>query len=290
VIETLQRISSNSRETMLRVAIAMASLFLLGSCASAPSVTPQVRSELAPTGKLRVGVNFQNALLTRKDPATGEASGIVLDLAHELGRRLGAPVEIVPYPTAGHLADAVKTGAWDVAFLAADPQRANAIAFTAPYLEIETTYLVPAGSPFRRVEDVDREGVRIAVGAKGGPDLALTRILKHAQLVRAPSTAAATRLFATDKLDALAGLKPGLVQEAEKMPGSRVLEGRFSVVGQAAGTHKDRVIGAKYLGEFIEDIKTSGLVARVIEKNGIRGVSIAPPAQGGSRVEIGGGM
>ena len=275
---------------MLKVAAAVAGVAFLASCASTQSVTPQVRSELAPTGKLRVGINFQNVLLTRKDPATGEAGGIALDLAHELGRRLGVAVEIVPYATAGHLADAVKTGAWDVAFLAADPQRAGAIAFTAPYLEIETTYLVPAGSPFRKIEDVDRAGVRIAVGAKGGPDLALTRILKHAQLVRAPNTAAATKLFATDKLDALAGLKPNLVQEADKIAGSRVLEGRFSVVGQATGTHKERVAGAKYLSEFIEDIKASGLVARVIEKNGIRGVSVAAPAQGGSRFEIGGGM
>jgi len=119
----------------------------------------------------------------------------------------------------------------------------------------------------------------LPVGAKGGPDLALSRILKRAQLVRAPTTAAAAKLFVTDKLDALAGLKPGLVVEAEKLPGSRVLEGRFSVVGQAAGTHKDRLAGAQYLAEFIEDIKASGLVARLIEKNGVRGVTIAPPAQ-----------
>jgi polar amino acid transport system substrate-binding protein len=271
---------------MFRLAMGFACLAFLSSCATTPQVTPAVRSDLAPTGKLRVGINFQNVLLTRKDPTTGEAGGIALDLAQELGRRLGAPVEIVPYATAGHLADAVKTGAWDVAFLAGEAQRANVIAFTAPYLEIETTYLVPPGSPFRKVEDVDREGVRIAVGAKGGPDLALTRILKHAQLVRAPTTVAAAKLFATDKLDALAGLKPSLVLEAEKIPGSRVLEGHFSVVGQAAGTHKDRVAGAKYLGEFIEDIKASGLVARVIEKNGVRGVTVPLPP---TEIYFGGG-
>jgi polar amino acid transport system substrate-binding protein len=263
---------------MPRFVIGIFGLALLASCATTPQVSPAARSELAPTGKLRVGINFQNVLLTRKDPVTGAAGGIALDLAHELGQRLGVPVEIVPYPTAGHLTDAVTTGAWDVAFLAGEAQRANVIAFTAPYLEIETTYLVPPGSPFRKVEDVDREGVRIAVGAKGGPDLALSRILKRAELVRAPTTAAAAKLFVTDKLDALAGLKPGLVVEAERVPGSRILEGRFSVVGQAAGTHKDRVAGAKYLGEFIEDIKASGLVARVIEKNGVRGVTIAPRA------------
>ena len=261
---------------MFRIAIIVSGLVLLASCASAPQVSPAARSELAPTGKLRVGINFQNILLTRKDPVTGETGGIALDLAHELGRRLGVPVEIVPYPTAGHLADAVRTGAWDVAFLAAEPQRANVIAFTAPYLEIETTYLVPAGSPFRIVEDVDRDGVRIAVGAKGGPDLALSRILKRAQLVRAPTAAAAAKMFVTDKLDALAGLKPALVLDAEKVPGSRILEGWFSVVGQAVGTHKGHDAGAKFLSEFVEDIKMSGLVARVIEKNGVRGLSVAP--------------
>jgi polar amino acid transport system substrate-binding protein len=263
---------------MFRIAVIFFCLLLLHSCAGTPQVTPAARAELAPTGKLRVGINFQNALLTRKDPATGEAGGIALDLAQELGRRLGVPVEIIAYPTAGHLADAVKSGAWDVAFLAAEPQRANVIAFTAPYAEIETTYLVPAGSPFRRVEDVDRDGVRIAVGAKGGPDLALSRSLKHAQLMRAPSSAAATTMFVTDKLDALAGLKPVLVVDADRLPGSRILEGRFSVVGQAVGTHKGRDAGAQYLSEFVEDIKASGLVARVIEKNGVRGLTVAPLA------------
>ena len=263
---------------MLRTAIVTASLALLASCAGAPQVSPAVRSELAPTGKLRVGINFQNTLLTRKDAVTGEAGGIALDLAHELGRRLGVPVEIVPYPTAGHLADAAKTGAWDVAFLAGEPQRADVIAFTAPYAEIETTYLVPAGSPFRTVGDVDRDGVRIAVGAKGGPDLALSRIVKRAQIVRAPSTPASVKMFVADKLDALAGLKPQLVVNAEEIPGSRILEGRFSVVGQAVGTHKGRDAGAKFLSEFVEDIKASGLVARVVEKNGIRGLAVAPRA------------
>ncbi len=268
---------------MLKISIVAASLVWLTSCANAPQVSPAARSELAPTGKLRVGINFQNTLLTRKDPVTGEAGGIALDLAHELGRRMGVPVEIVPYPTAGHLADAAKTGGWDVAFLAAEPQRADVIAFTAPYLEIETTYLVPAGSPFRTVDDVDRDGVRIAVGAKGGPDLALSRIVKRAQIIRAPSTPDSVKLFVADKLDALAGLKPQLVVNAEQIPGTRILEGRFSVVGQAVGTHKNRDAGAKYLSEFVEDIKATGLVARVMEKNGARGLTVAPRAalQGG---------
>jgi len=260
---------------MIKIFFAAVGISLLASCGIQPQVPPAALAELAPTGKLRVGINFQNALLTRKDPATGEAGGIALDLARELGRRLGVPVEIVPYPTAGHLAAAVKTGEWDVGFFAADPARATTIAFTAPYAEIETTYLVPAGSPFKRVEDVDRDGVRIAVGAKGGPDLAASRILKRAQLVRAPSTAAAAKLFEAEKLDALAGLRPTLMQDAKRMPGSRLLEGRFSVVGQAVGTHPGRAAGARYLREFVEDIKASGLVARVIEKNGVGGLTVA---------------
>lgn len=264
---------------MFRIASGLASPILLGSCMSTPQVSPAVRSELAPSGTLRVGINFQNVLLTRKDPVTGEPGGIALDLAHELGRRLGVPVEIIPHTTAGHLADAVKTGAWDVAFLAGEAQRANVIAFTAPYLEIETTYLVPAGSPLRKVEDVDRDGVRVAAGAKGGPDLAASRTLKHAQIVRAPTTPAAAEMFVKDKLDALVGLKPRLVEDAQRLPGSRILEGRLSVVGQAVGTHKNREAGAKYLAAFVEDIKASGLVARVIEKNGIRGVTVAPLAK-----------
>jgi polar amino acid transport system substrate-binding protein len=263
---------------MFRLAIGCASLVLLASCMSTPQVPPAAVSELAPSGTVRIGINFQNVLLTRKDPVTGEAGGIALDLAHELGRRLGVPVQIVPFKTAGNLADAVKTGEWDVAFLAAEPQRASVIAFTAPYLEIETTYLVPAGSPFRKVEDVDRDGVRVAAGAKGGPDLAASRTLKRAQIVRAPTTPAAAEMFVKDKLDAFVGLKPRLVEDAKRLPGSRILEGRLSVVGQAVGTHKDRVAGAKYLAEFVEDIKASGLAARVIEQNGIHGVTVAPRA------------
>ena len=264
---------------MIKTALALSALTLLTACSTTPQVTPAVLSDLAPTGKVRVGINFQNQVLTRKDPATGEGGGIAVDLARELGKRLGVPLEIVPFTTAGNLVAGVKTGAWDVGFVAIEPQRANEIDFApAGYLEIETTYLVPAGSKFRHVDDVDRQGVRIAVGAKGGPDLALTRLLKHAQLVRAPTSAAATKLFVSDKLDALAGLRPTLATESEQIPGSRLLDGRFTVVQQSVGTPKGREAGAAYLRAFVEDIKASGLVAQLIEKNGARGAKVAPPA------------
>jgi polar amino acid transport system substrate-binding protein len=243
-----------------------------------PQVSSAARSELAPTGKLRVGINYQNFLLVNKNPASGEYSGIAVDLGRELGRRLGVPVELVPFESAGKLADAVKAGAWDVAFLANEPVRANEIAFSAAYLEIEAGYLVPAGSPIRTIAEVDREGVRVAVSEKSAYDLYLTRNLKRAILLRAPTIDASYEIFVRDKLDALAGLKPRLVMDAERLPGSRVLEGRFSAVQQSIGTQQGRPAGAKYLSEYSQDVRASGFVAKTIERHAVRGVSVAPGA------------
>ena len=237
-----------------------------------PEVSAAVRIELAPTGKLRVGINCGNFLLVNKD----RASGVAVDLGREIGRRLGVPVELVTYEAAGKLADGVKTGAWDVAFLGAEPQRANEIAFTAAYLEIPATYLVPAGSPIRTLGDVDCEGVRIAVAQKSAYDLYLSRNLKRAQLLRAEGIQGSYDLFVEQKLEVLSGLKPRLVTDAEKLPGSRVLNGQFTAVQQAIGTPKSREAGAKYLREFAEEAKASGLVAEAIARHGVRGVSVAP--------------
>ena len=236
------------------------------------------RADLAPNGKLRVGINFGNNLLTARDPVTRAPSGIALDLAAELGRRLGVPVEIVSYESAGALADSATTGAWEVGFLGAEPQRANQISFTAAYLEIEASYLVPPGSPLRAVADVDREGVRIVTTAKSAYDLYLQRSLKHARLFHAANADDVFKLFVAEKMDALAGLKPRLVTDHDNLPGSRILEGRFTAVQQAVGTPKGHDAGASYLREFVEDVKATGLVARTIEKNGVRGVSVAPAA------------
>jgi polar amino acid transport system substrate-binding protein len=235
-----------------------------------------VRSELVPTGKLRVGVNHGNFLLVNKDAATGKVAGIVPDLAQELGRRLGVPVELVGYPGAGQLADAAKSGAWDVGFLGAEPQRAEEIAFTAAYLEIPATYLVPAGSPIRNLADVDRPGVRIAVASKSAYDLFLSRSLKHAKLVRAEGIAGSYDLFVGEKLEVLSGLLPRLVTETLRLRGCRILEGRFTAIQQAIGTPRGREAGAAYLREFVADIKASGLVASAIARHNIKGVSVAP--------------
>src|SRR2546428_4374855 len=263
---------------MIRFVMVSFALLVLSSCAMTPQAPSAARSELAPTGKLRVGINYQNFLLVNKNPAGGEYSGIAVDLGRELGRRLGVPVELVPFETAGKLADAVKAGAWDVAFLANEPVRANEIAFSSAYLEIEAGYLVPAGSPIRSIEDVDREGVRVAVNAKSAYDLYLARNLQRAKLFRAPTVDASYQLFVADKLDVLAGLKPRLVMDAEKLPGSRVLEGRFSAVQQSIGPPHGRPPGAQDLREFAEDAKASGFVAQAIERHTGQGVSVAPKA------------
>ena len=176
------------------------------------------------------------------------------------------------------MADGAKTGAWDLAFLATDPDRAGEILFTAPYVEIDSTYLVPAGSPIKTMADVDKPGVRIAVSEKSAYDLYLTRTIKAAQLVPIPGTTAAYKHFVAEKLDVLAGLKPALLEHAVELPGSRILDGRFSVVRHTAGTVRGRNAGAAYLTEFVEDVKASGLVAQWIEKSGVKGLSVAPLA------------
>jgi len=235
-----------------------------------------MKNELAPTGKLRVGLNYQNFLLVLGDGPDGQPRGIAPDLARELARRLGAPIEYVKFDAAGKLADGLAAGDCDVGFLGAEPQRANVIAFTEAYLEIPVTFLVPAGSKIHGLSDIDQEGVRIAVSERSAYDLYLSRNLKKAKLVRAAGIQASYDLFVARKLEALGGLKPRLVADAEKLPGSRVLDGQITGVQQAIGTPKARAAGAKYLQEFAADIKRSGLVAKTIEKHAVRGVSVAP--------------
>ncbi len=241
--------------------------------------TTSLRNDLAPTGKLRAGINYGNPVLATRDPASGELRGVAVDLARELGRRFDLAVELVGFDAAGKMFEAVRAGAWDVAFLAIDPGRADEIDFTAAYIEIEATYLVPAGSPFHAVEDVDRAGVRVGISAKSAYDLFLSRTMRRAELVRASGPDAAFELLLTGRCDVLAGVRQHLVANAVKLPGSRVFAGRFMAIEQALGIPKGRGEGAKYLREFIEDVKASGVVARAIERAGVGGVAVAPPAR-----------
>jgi len=242
-------------------------------------ITAAVRADLAPTGKIRAGINYGNFILATKDRATGESRGVAVDLLHELGRRLGVPVEIVAYDSVAVMGDAAPTGVWDIAFLGSDPQREALMSFTAAYLEIEATYLVPAASPLRTAAEVDREGVRIAAPARANYELYLSRNLKRAQLVSTQGGNAAFDLLATGKVDALAGLRQGLLGLVEKLPGSGIVDGRFMGVQQSVAVPKGRDAGLAYLRHVVEDAKASGLVARAIEKTGARGVAVAPPAR-----------
>lgn len=239
-------------------------------------ISPAIRSDLAPTGKLRVGVNYGNPVLARREPGGGELRGVVVDLARELGRRTDLPVELVGFESAGKMVEGLRANAWDIAFLAVEPGRQGEIDFTAPYIEIEGTYLVPPGSAFRAIRDVDRYGVRIGVSGKSAYDLFLTRTLKHAQLVRASSPEAAFELIMAGEVEVLGGVRQHLEANSSKLAGSRVLDGRFMAIGQALGIAKGRDAGLRYLREFIEEVKASGWVARVLEKSGVQGVSIAP--------------
>ena len=238
-------------------------------------VTAALRSEFAPTGTLRVGLNMSNFLLTRTDAATGKPLGVAHDLGQELARRLGLPIQFVPHPNPGALADAANKNTWDVGFLGAEPQRANEIDFTAAYVEIESTYLVPAGSALKHANEVDRKGIRIIVPAKAAYELYLSRTINHAELIKEAGADASFKRFVDEKFDALAGLKPRLISDQAKLPGSVIVEGSFTAVQQAAGVPKGRANAAKYLAAFIEDVKASGLVAKAIAENRVVGLSIA---------------
>jgi polar amino acid transport system substrate-binding protein len=263
----------------MKLIIALTCLALLCSC-RAPGLAPSyVRYELAPTGTLRAAINFGNPVLAQRDPVSGEPSGVSVDLARELSWRLNVPVEFIPYEAAGKVTAAATSDAWDVAFVAIDPARAAEIDFTAPYVIIEGTYLVPASSPLRTIEEVDREGVRVAVSNRSAYDLYLSRTLKRAQLVRAPSPPASIEIFMRDRLEAAAGVRQPLVQLATNNPGYRVIPGRFMVIEQAMGTPQGRGNGLRYLREFIEDVKASGFVARALERSGQRDAAVAPPGR-----------
>jgi polar amino acid transport system substrate-binding protein len=238
----------------------------------------QIVSELAPTGVLRAGINMSNFLLVSSRDADGGPVGVAPDMAREIATRLGVPVTYVPYKAPGELADAAETNAWDIGLIGAEPQRAEKIAFSPAYCEIEATYLVPAGSPLKSLAEVDRAGVRISVFGRAAYGLWLERNIEHADLMRTDSLDSSYEQFVRNKLDALAGLRPRLTSDVEKLPGARILDGNFMTVQQAVGTSRKNAAGAVFLREFVEQAKSSGLVARLIERHGVRGLTVAPAA------------
>jgi polar amino acid transport system substrate-binding protein len=240
------------------------------------AIDGHTKAELAPHGKIRIGLNYQNFLLVLKDTPDGQPTGIAPDLGRELAKRAGLQIEFVRFAGAGDLADAVKSAAWDVAFLGNEPARASEIAFSAAYLEIPVTFLVPPGSPIRTIGQIDAKGVRIAVSEKSAYDLYLSRTIKHATIMRTKGIEASFKLFLDQKLEALGGLKPRLVADGDELPGSRVLEGQVTAVQQSVGVPKARQKAAAFVRKFVEDVKASGLVGRTIEKHKVRGVTVAP--------------
>jgi polar amino acid transport system substrate-binding protein len=264
---------------MSRFAIPLLLVTFLAACAITPMAPTAAVSDLAPTGKLRAAINFGNPILASKDPSTGEARGVSVDLSRELARRLGVPLQLVTYNAAGKVVEAVKSGAWDVAYVAIDPLRANEISYSAAYVVIEGAYLVRQDSPIHSNAEVDRAGVRVAAASGSAYDLYLSRELKQAKIVRAPTSQAVTDMFVAQRLDVAAGVKQQLEADAKRIPGLRLLQGRFMVINQAMGTPKGREAGVGYLREFIEEMKASGFVARALERHRIEGAAVAPAAR-----------
>lgn len=263
--------------TALGALVAVATLAACaGMTSNAPTVTATARAELAPSGKLRAAINFGNPILAARDAATGEARGVSVDLARELGARLGVPTELVTYTAAGRVVDGIGAREWDIAFFAIDPVRAADTDFSAPYLLIEGAYLVPEDSSIRRNEDVDREGVRVVVGRGSAYDLHLTRELKKAMLVRAATSPAVTDMMVAEKIEVAAGVKQQLQADAKRVPGLRLLDGRFMVINQAMAIPKGRTKGAEFVTQFVEEMKSTGFVAQALKRHGIQGAIVAP--------------
>jgi polar amino acid transport system substrate-binding protein len=266
---------------VIQFAVTLLAAAALGACATSTmtKAPPAVVADLAPAGTLRAAINFGNPILATRDAATGEARGVSVDLSRELARRLGVPVELVTFTAAGKVVEGLKAGAWDVAYVAIDPARAVDMDYTAPYVLIEGAYLVPRRSPIKSNAEVDREGVRVVVGAGSAYDLYLSRELKQAKLVRAPTSPAVTDLMVSQSYEVAAGVKQQLEADAKRVPDVRLLDGRFMVISQAMAMPKGRAAGVRYLAEFVEEMKGSGFVASALKRHGIEGAAVAPPGK-----------
>jgi polar amino acid transport system substrate-binding protein len=236
-----------------------------------------VVAEFTPVGRLRASINLGNPILAQKDPDTGAPYGVSIDLANEFAARLGVDIELIVFDTAGKSVEAVKTNQADIGFFAIDPLRGEGINFTPPYVTIEGAYMVPASSAIQGNEDVDQAANRVVVGAGSAYDLYLTRELKHAQIVRAPSSPAVVDTFIEQQLEVAAGVRQQLEADAQRVPGVRLLNGRFMAIHQAMGTPKNRSRDAfDYLASFVEEMKTGGFVARALSRHQIKGAAVAP--------------
>lgn len=241
-----------------------------------PDIPDDLLAQLAPAGVLVAAINYGNPVLAQRAVGTGEPGGVSVALARELGARLGVPVELKDYATAGLVADDARSAAWSVAFLAIDAERARDIAFTQPYVLIEGTYMVPEASPIRAVAEVDRAGTRVAVGLKSAYDLYLTRAITAAELQRWPTAEESLERFVSEGLEAAAGVREALVDFATANGGIRVLPDSFMTIRQAMATLAGNAAAHAYLEGFIAEQKASGFVARELAASGRGNVRVAP--------------
>ena len=260
----------------------------LGAAAATPAFAqtrPPLRAPtaveiaaLAPRGRLKAATNAGNRVLATKDPKTGEVTGVTVDISRELARRLGVPLEVIFYTDGSQELPGMYTDHWDVILLGIDPSREGQLAFAAPYLLLETTYLVKADAPFKTAAEVDREGVRISSGASSAYDMVLTRVAKHATIVRAPTTAAAQADYLKGGFDALSGVRQGLDDIAKAHAGYRVLPGSIGDIAQGVGIPHASEAGLGYLKAFVEEIKANGFVRASLDSHGQTDAIVAPPA------------
>jgi polar amino acid transport system substrate-binding protein len=252
-------------------------LLSFGGTARAQSVSTDAASSLAPRGKLRIAINHGNAVLAQRDAQTGKLSGVSVDIAQELARRLGLPFTLVPFDAAGKVSSAAAKDLWEVAFLARDPERAREIAFTPAYVVINGNYVVRQDSPASIPADVDRDGIRIAVSGQSIYDLFLSRTLKHARILRAPSPPEAAALFQSERLEVCAGVQSAMQHLVSTDATLHMLPEPFMQINQAMGTPVGRTSGAAYLSAFVESIKADGFVQKTLVRHGQADASVAPP-------------
>lgn len=235
-----------------------------------------VINDLAPTGVLRVAINYGNPVLAQRHPDTPEPQGVSADLARELAKRLGLEIRFLSFDAAGKVFEAVSDGIWDLAFMAVDPRRAEAVEFTEPYVLIEGTYMVKQDDPWQSVEEFDREGMRIGVGKGAAYDLFLSRHLKNATLVRGATSADAIRLFVEGEADCAAGVRQPLEAYAAKHNRYRVLPDSFTSIRQAMAVPKGRKTAHAYLESFIAEMKANGFVATALKNSQQTAAAVAP--------------
>jgi polar amino acid transport system substrate-binding protein len=261
---------------VLAVSIA---LLLLGACANAP-LTP-VR-DIAPTGPLRVAIGVgpaASAFWATRDPASGKARGVTVELAKAAAEKLRVPLQLVEYPNSGEITAAASKDAWDISFMPGDAEREKFVDVGPAFVIYESTYLVRAGSDIRSAADVDRAGIRVG-GVEGtSTSRTVAKALKHATLTLYPKPDAAVELLGKGQLDAIAMGRESLVDFSKKMPGTRLLDEVIQSTGVVVVVPKNRPATRAWAARFIEEAKANGTVRRALDSAGFQNAAVAPPAR-----------